>query len=96
MPADDDNALAIMRLAWRVDALEEWRKHIGERVALNSRELERLVKADEIADEVSKRLNSQQSFRLTTVQKRVAILAAAAAGLSTLAGLGIQLAHLIN
>ena len=100
MPPDSDADLAILRLAWRLDALDQWRKEIEQRVAGNSRELERLVKADEIADAVAAKLGEAQSerltegsFRLTKMQTWAAIVSVGVAGvgviLSALAQAGI-------
>lgn len=67
--ADSDVELAIMRLAWRLDALDKWREEISELVAGNRRELDRLVKADEIAEQVADRLRHERTLHLTIVQK---------------------------
>lgn len=66
---DSDLELALMRLAWRIDALDAWRQEISELVAGNRRELDRLVKADEIAEQVAERLRKERTLQLTIVQK---------------------------
>lgn len=69
-----DLELAVLRLAWRLDALDEWRREVSEQVAGNRRELERLVKADEIADAVADKVNETRTLHLTFVQKAAAFI----------------------
>jgi hypothetical protein len=71
---DSDVELAILRLAWRVDALDDWRSDVDRRVAGNERELARLVKADEIAEAVAEKMKHERVLGLTFVQKAAASL----------------------
>lgn len=96
-PANDDADLAILRLAWRLDAIDEWRKDIEARVSGNQRELDRLVKADEIADAVASKLNETHSERLTEGSFRLTRMQTWAAIVSVgVAGAGVTLTALVH
>lgn len=84
MAADDDRS-ALLRLAWRLDSLEQAQTALVLRLALQEAQLNELVKADEIAAAVAARLDETHSLHLTTVQRRLAI---AAAVVTTLGGVG--------
>lgn len=57
MPAhDDDDRLAILRLAWRVDSLDKWRDKVDKRLDAVEEAVDSLKKADEIAQAVADKL----------------------------------------
>lgn len=54
MPPDRDLELALMRLAWRVDALDKWREEtVTPELALLDQRCDKLEGADEIAEAVA-------------------------------------------
>ncbi len=81
--AERDLELALLRLAWRIDALDEWRKDVD----LDRARLKDLVKADEIAEAVAKKVNHERTLQLTLVQKAVAFLVGAVAVAGGIKGL---------
>ncbi len=81
--AERDLELALLRLAWRIDALDEWRKDVD----LDRARLKDLVKADEIAEAVAKKVNHERTLQLTLVQKAVAFLVGALAVAGSIKGL---------
>lgn len=93
---DDSDRLAILRLAWRADAIDAWRKDVEARLTWNTRELERLVKADEIADAVASKMNEREGWHLTLVQKRLAIGGVAVTALGVFVDVGFQVAHALG
>lgn len=70
-----------MRLAWRLDALDTWRKSIDRDLGTLAATLGELTKADEIADAVAKKMNDTHTLHLTFVQRAAVFLV----GLSSLA-----------
>ena len=56
---DSDLGYALMRLAWRIDALDEWRKDMEKRLGDVETLAHKIDRSDEIAREVAKRLNSR-------------------------------------
>lgn len=79
MPDDQGSELALLRIAWRLDAFDQWRTRIDLRFEALERELQRLVKADEIAEAVAAKMKSERTLQLTFVQKTVALLVGAVA-----------------
>lgn len=77
--ADRDLELALLRLAWRIDALDAWRKELDVWCGLTSRTLEALTKADEIAEAVAAKMDSTRQIRFTKAQLTVAYLGLACA-----------------
>lgn len=80
-PQDRDNELAILRLAWRVDALDKWRERIDTFCTETTATLDSLTRADEIADAVASRMEKTHTLHLTLVQR----VAALVVGVSTFA-----------
>lgn len=72
--------LAHSRVVWRVDALDKWReKRVEPELVLLRKELQGLVKADEVAHEVALLLDTRRTVRLGFVGWTVAL----AAGIAT-------------
>ena len=72
--------LAFNRLVWRVDALDQWReKVVDPKLVLLSKELDGLVKADEVAEAVTRMIQEKQTVRLTRVQTAIATIVSASA-----------------
>lgn len=65
----DDEALAILRLAWRVDALDKWRETVDHRLAANEEGLRKVIQTDEIAEAVALRVRQDRGIALTVGQK---------------------------
>ena len=53
---EDDDRLAIVRLAWRVDSLDKWRDRVEKRLDGVEEAVDGLKKADEIAQAVADKL----------------------------------------
>ncbi len=67
-----------MRLVWRIDALDQWRKEIEQRLGLLNSKVDGLTRADEIAEAVAQKMRQEHSLNLTIVQKGAATLFALA------------------
>lgn len=74
-----DLELALLRLAWRVDALDKWRERIDAFCADTTMALDGLTKADEIAEAVANKMSEAGRIKFTKVQLGVAILGLGAA-----------------
>lgn len=72
---DRDLELAVVRLSWRLGALDDWRKDVDRRLATMGEAIEKMDRSEEIAREVAKRL--RPSAQLTWYQKAGALLAGA-------------------
>lgn len=68
-----------MRLAWRLDALDQWRKDLDRWCATTDLTLDGLTKADEIATAVAEKMESTRQIRFTKAQLAVAYLGLACA-----------------
>jgi hypothetical protein len=77
---------AITGLRFQVEDLREWRAETRTQLGVLSRrcdelaeQIDRVLKADEIADAVANRMAQQNTLRLTVVQKAAAFMLAAVA-----------------
>lgn len=91
---DEIDERTILRLVWRVDDLDKWRETVDGRLGWLTRELERLVKADEIADAVASKMNEREGWHLSVIQRRLAIATVLVTALGVLVEAGVGLAHL--
>ncbi len=83
MAGERDLDLAVLRLAWRLDALDQWRAEtVDPSLVRLDVKLRDIVKADEIADAVAEKMKAQGRIQLTRVQTVIAACAAVAAILS--------------
>lgn len=85
-PAERDLDLAVLRLAWRLDAIDEWRDKIDRRLGEHEAQLDHLMRADEIADAISERLKSERTMRLSWAQRVGAFLIGTAAVAANIRG----------
>lgn len=53
---DSDEALAILRLAWRVDALDKWRERVDTRLDSCEEAQDKMIETQKIAAGVAKEL----------------------------------------
>jgi hypothetical protein len=86
---------AIDRNAWRLDALDDWRRRVDDRLFAVERQMAELVKADEIAEAVAEKMSDQQTIHLSRDQRRFAFFAGGATALGTVSGivaLGLHIA----
>ena len=95
MSASEDSSLAILRLAWRLDALDEWRRTVEKRVGAIEHELGELVRAAEIMEAVAEKMEQTHTLHLTKVQRRVAFSAALVATFGGVVGIASAIVHLI-
>ena len=79
-----DSELALLRLAWRVDALDKWREGIDHQLGVLREELDGMTEAQKIAEAVTAKLTSaadpvqvKTGLNLTWYQKAGAFLAGA-------------------
>lgn len=79
MATEGDLERTLLRLGWRLDALDEWRTNTDRRLALLTENVEKLSRADEIAAEVARRVRADRLLVFSVGQKVVAGLIAAAA-----------------
>lgn len=76
-----------MRHQFKLEALDEWRREtVDPELALLRRDLEELLKADEIADAVAEKMRHTRTVHLTLVQKTAAFVVGAAAVASAIHG----------
>lgn len=85
--AASDSELAIMRLAWRLDALDQWRKDVDKWCGAMDTRVGDLTRADEIADAIAVRVHAGRTLGLTALQKAIVIGAALIAAAGGLKGL---------
>lgn len=64
-----------MRLAWRVDALDDWREKVDVWRTETDDSLRAIVQTDRIAEAVSKRMSERHGVYLSRVQLVVAFFA---------------------
>lgn len=68
-----DVELAILRLSWRVDALDAWRKELDTKLLRIEAQVSEIVSSERIADEVALRLatarDARRRLELTFLQK---------------------------
>lgn len=76
----------ILRIGWRLDALDRWRDQLEPRVSGLERQVSELKKADEIAEEVAKKVNAQQHVHLSDQQRRWAYAFGAFGALGAVSG----------
>lgn len=81
---DRDAELALLRLAWRVDALDKWRDSIDNQLAVLREEIDGVTEAQKIAEGVAARLTSTSApvnvktgLSLTWYQRLGALIAGA-------------------
>ena len=65
---EGDNELAILRLAWRVDALDKWRKQASDEIAQLRKELENVTNEQKIAAGVAAELQKRGALRRASDQ----------------------------
>lgn len=53
---DSDLELALMRLAWRIDSLDRWRKGVEQQLGGLSQKVDSVTRAQEIAEGVAEKL----------------------------------------
>lgn len=67
--ADSDVELAVLRLAWRLDALDQWRKETDDALHELENGLRAIVNEDEIEKAVRTAVRKERTVGLTFVQK---------------------------
>lgn len=68
MPADDVE-MAVLRLAWRLDALDKWREKVDDNLSELERGLRAIVDEDKIEKAVRTAVRNERTLGLTFVQK---------------------------
>lgn len=74
MDHERDLDLAVLRVAWRLDALDEWRKQVEHRLGTLEDSVDVLTETDKIARAVAARVNDDRRLVLTGMQKLGATL----------------------
>lgn len=100
---DDDVSLAILRIAWRLDALDKWREQVDGRMVEFERGLRRVVEADKIgaavADAMTAKVTDDRSavlFGLTRRQVSVAFAGVLVAAVLGAVELALQLVRTVT
>lgn len=75
-----------LRIGWRLDALDTWRKDVDARLGVAEKQLLELVKADEIAEAVADKMNASTALHLSQSQRRWAFAFGALASVGSVAG----------
>lgn len=60
-----------MRLAWRADSIDTWRKEVDGRLDTLESRVGSLTRTDEIAEAVAQKLNESQTVKLTEGEIRL-------------------------
>lgn len=78
MPGRDplETVLRVAKLEWRADAIDRWRDRLDHELSEVNARVERLAKADEIADAVAEKVDGNRKLQLSWWQKAGAGLAA--------------------
>jgi hypothetical protein len=77
----------LLRIIWRLDALDHWRNGVDSRLAGIEKQLAELVKSDEIAEAVADKMTSQQSLLLSRNQRHWAVAFGIVASLGSVGGI---------
>lgn len=56
---------------WRLKNVENWKREISSQVGDIAETLEEIIKTDEIADGISRKIKADHTIRLTNVQKLI-------------------------
>jgi hypothetical protein len=87
---DSDLELAVLRLSWRLDAIDTWRREtVDPQLVTLNEGLRRMVTAQEIAKAVAHELGERKRLELTWGQKLLALAFAAASLYASLHGAGL-------
>lgn len=76
----------LLRIVWRIDALDDWRKDVDGRLGAAERQLSELVKADQIAEAVADKMSAANTLHLSQRQRAWAFAFGLFASLGSIAG----------
>lgn len=84
---DDSDRIHLLRIGWRLDALDEWRRETESRLGGIEQQVSELVKADQIAEAIARRMEANKELHLSVAQRYWAIGFGVVASLGSIGGI---------
>lgn len=69
MERPETSEVQIARILWRLDALDEWRRHMDKRLSVLESKVSNMTLTDKVAELLAEKLSEKKRLELTAFQK---------------------------